>query len=180
MKAYIFLAEGFEEIEAVTVTDTLRRAEVDIKTVSITGDLEVKGSRNITLKADITFEKDKLMDAQMLILPGGMPGTKNLEDSILLADLLKNYHEKNKWISAICAAPMVLGKLGILKGKKATCYPSYKSYLEGAQFSEERVVQDGYIITSRGPGTALEFSLLLVEVLKGKGLSNKLRQAMIV
>lgn len=178
MKAYIFLAEGFEEIEAVTVIDTLRRAEIDIKAVSTSGNLEVKGSRNLVLKADAIFDENPLTDAQILILPGG-PGTKNLAKDNKLAGLLKDHVKESKYIAAICAAPMVLGKLGLLSGKEATCYPGYESDLEGAKVKEDRVVVDGNFITSKGPGTALEFSLKLVEILKGKELSDKLRKAMI-
>ncbi|MDQ2085627.1 DJ-1/PfpI family protein [Herbivorax sp. ANBcel31] len=179
MNAYIFLAEGFEEIEAVTVIDTLRRAEIDIKTVSMSESLEVKGSRDVILKADILFDENAFEDAQILILPGGMPGTKNLAESSKLADVLKSHAKGDKYIAAICAAPMVLGKLGLLSGKEATCYPSFESYLDGAKIKEDRVVVDGNFITSKGPGTALEFSLKLVEILKGKELSDKLRKAMI-
>lgn len=179
MKAYIFLAEGFEEIEAVTAIDTLRRAEVDIKAVSISENLEVKGSRDVILKADILFDENQLEDGDMLILPGGMPGTKNLEKDSRLAELLKKYAKENKYIAAICAAPMVLGKLGLLSGKEATCYPGFESDLEGAKVSDDKVVVDGNFITSKGPGTALEFSLKLVEILKGKELSDELRKDMI-
>lgn len=179
MKAYIFLAEGFEEIEAVTAIDTLRRAEIDIKAVSMSESLEVKGSRNVVLKADILFDEKQLKDANMLILPGGMPGTKNLENDGRLAELLQKSAKENKYIAAICAAPMVLGKLGLLFGKEATCYPGFESYLEGAKVKDEKVVVDGKFITSRGPGVALDFSLKLVEILKGKELSDKLSKDMI-
>jgi 4-methyl-5(b-hydroxyethyl)-thiazole monophosphate biosynthesis len=179
MKAYIFLAEGFEEIEAVTAIDTLRRAEVDIKAVSISENLEVKGSRDVILKADILFDENQLEDGDMLILPGGMPGTKNLEKDSRLAELLKKYAKKNKYIAAICAAPMVLGKLGLLSDKEAACYPGFEPYLEGAKVKNDKVVVDGNFITSRGPGVALDFSLKLVEILKGKDLSDKLRGDMI-
>ena len=179
MKVYVFLAEGFEEIEAVTTIDTLRRAKIDIKAVSMSENLEVTGSRDIILKADVLFDTKQLEDAEMLILPGGMPGTTNLEKDSRLAELLKKQANENKYIAAICAAPMVLGKLGLLSGKEATCYPGFESDLEGAKVSDDKVVVDGNFITSKGPGTALEFSLKLVEILKGKELSDELRKDMI-
>lgn len=180
MKVYIFLADGFEEIEAITVIDVLRRAGVDIKTVSITGKNEVIGSHQIKVTADLLFDKNQLKDGEMIVLPGGMPGTKNLLEHKELSDLIKYYNESDKWIAAICAAPMVYGRMGLLKGKCATCYPGFEKDLEGAKLKEDKVVVDGKCITSRGPGTAIYFALKLAEILKGKQTADKLKEGMIV
>lgn len=177
MKVYVFLAEGFEEIEAVTVIDVLRRAQADLKTVSISEGLEVTGAHSIKLFCDLTFDCDSLLDGDMLVLPGG-PGTNRLYEHQGVASLLKSYSEKGKWIAAICAAPFILGRMGLLNGKAATCYPGYEKDLKGAKVCTERVVHDGKIITSRGPGTTMDFALKLVEVLKGKELSENLRSGM--
>lgn len=179
MKIYVFLAEGFEEIEAVTIIDVLRRAKMNVQTVSVTKRKEVTGSHNMTLTADLLFDTENLKDGAMLVLPGGMPGTTNLGAHTGLASLLTDYFERNLWLAAICAAPIVLGKLGLLKGRMATCFPGCEADLTGATCSTSNIVEDGKIITSRGPGTAMDFSLKLVEVLAGAELSNKLRIGML-
>mgnify|MGYP000238073667 CR=1 FL=1 len=176
MTIYVMMAEGFEEIEAVTIVDILRRAELDAKTVSISGNKEVTGAHGVTLHADILFDVELLKEGDMVVLPGGMPGTENLEAHPGLTSLLRYYAEEGKWIAAICAAPMVLGRMGLLKGKAATCYPGFEEYLAGAECRTERVVQEGKFITSRGPGTAMEFSLKLVEVAVGRELANTIRE----
>lgn len=176
MKVYVMMAEGFEEIEAVTIVDILRRAELDAKTVSVSGNREVTGTHGITLHADIPFDAELLKDGDMVVLPGGMPGTENLEAHSGLASLLRYYAEEGKWVAAICAAPMVLGRMGLLKGKAATCYPGFENYLVDAECRTERVVQEGKFITSRGPGTAMEFSLKLVEVAAGRELADTIRE----
>lgn len=180
MKVYVFLADGFEEIEAVTIIDILRRAQVDVKSVSVSGSKEVNGAHGIVVNADMLFDSNLLNDGDMLVLPGGMPGATNLELHKGLALLLKEYRDKDKWLAAICAAPKVLGKMGLLKGKSATCYPGFEADLNGAECSTERVVKDGKIITSRGPGTAIEFSLKLVEVLISLELSSKLKSGILL
>lgn len=180
MKGYVFFAEGFEEIEAVTVVDVLRRAGLKITMVSMTGNLEVRGAHDIPVVTDELFEYVDHQGADILILPGGMPGTKNLAASHKLGELLKKYHGEGKWVTAICAAPSILGGLGILKGKQATSYPGYEPQLEGAVISHAPVVQDGNIITSRGAGTALEFALKLVEISVGREKAMNLREGMIV
>lgn len=180
MKGYVFFAEGFEEIEAVTVVDVLRRAGLKITMVSMTGSLEVRGAHQIPVVTDELFEYVDHQGADILILPGGMPGTKNLAASPKLGALLKKYNAEGKWVTAICAAPSILGGLGILQGKNATSYPGYEPQLEGATISHAPVVQDGNIITSRGAGTALEFALKLVEISVGHEKALNLREGMVV
>ena len=133
----LFLAEGFEEIEAITVIDVLRRAEIPVKTVSITPSLQVKGAHGVVVEADTTFETVTADDFDFLILPGGMPGTKHLDENKKLNDWLLAHVGRGGRVAAICAAPSVLGRLGLLKGKKATCYPGFESMLLGADFTAE-------------------------------------------
>jgi 4-methyl-5(b-hydroxyethyl)-thiazole monophosphate biosynthesis len=177
---YIHLAEGFEEIEAITIIDVLRRAALNILTVSVTGEQEVNGSHGIPVKADLLFEKVKYEEAQMIILPGGMPGSRNLMEHQGLRKQLLSFNESGKYIGAICAAPMVLGDLGILKGKNAVCYPGFEGNLKGAKVQTQPTVIDGNIITGRGVGAAHEFSLKIVSLLKGPEASLKLRQALLI
>ena len=172
---YLHLAEGFEEIEAVTVFDLLKRAEIGIELVSVTGSLRVKGSRGALLIADILFEDADYDSCEMIVLPGGMPGSANLAAHVRLLEKLYSFANLGKHIAAICAAPaLVLGEHGILKGRKATCYPGMEEHLKGAEFSSENVVSDENIITSRGPATAMAFALTIIEALKGADLSNRI------
>lgn len=164
-KAYVFLAEGFEEIEAVTPIDLLRRAGVDAHFVSVTGKKAVTGAHGITYQADLLFEEIEAAD--LLVLPGGMPGTTNLLAHQGLLQLLREQNAAKKQIAAICAAPMILGALGILRGKRATIYPGMESHLTDALPGTDAVVTDGNITTSRAPGTAIPFSLRLAELLTG-------------
>lgn len=164
---YVFLATGFEEIEALTPVDILRRAGMDVKLVSITGEEVVTGARQINVKTDLTFDNIDKNWADVLVLPGGMPGTKNLLAYEPLMELVKEYNSNNKRIAAICAAPTIFGKLGILNGKKAICYPGMEEELIGADVYNIPVVTDGNITTSRGMGTALDFALELLELLSG-------------
>jgi 4-methyl-5(b-hydroxyethyl)-thiazole monophosphate biosynthesis len=179
MLVYLHLAEGFEEIEALSVVNILRRAKIDIKTVSITGKKEVMGAHGITVLADILFEDAKYSKAQMIVLPGGMPGTNNLEEHKGLEDKIKEFYNSEKWLAAICAAPSILGKLNLLKDKEATCYPGFEKYLTDANCSKASVVVSDKIITSRGPGTAAYFAFKLVEIIKGNKLARKLKEVMI-
>lgn len=171
---YLFLAEGFEEIEALTVVDLLRRAQIEITTVSITGAKKVTGSHEISVEADAAFKDVNYNEAEMLVLPGGMPGTKHLLEHKELVQLLKEFHGQNKHIAAICAAPSVLGVNGLLKGKKATCYPGFEDKLIEAVYTGSKIEEDGNIITSKGMGTAIDFSLKIIERLKDKTLANKI------
>ncbi len=176
-KVYLFLAEGFEEIEGLTVVDLLRRANIDIVMVSITGDLHVTGSHQITTIADILFDEVDYSDADMLVLPGGLPGTNNLSEHKGLDRLLRDFALKDKKLAAICAAPRVLGSKGILKGMNATCYPGNEDLLLGAHVINADVVNDGNITTSKGMGTAIDFSLSLIKTLKGSEEALRIAQA---
>ena len=173
-KVYVFLAEGFEEMEAVTPIDLLRRAGVDAKLVSVTGNRAVTGAHGVTYLADLLFEEIE-EDADMLVLPGGLPGAQNLQDNEALGKLLLKFHEEGKFVCAICAAPMVLGHLGILQGKKATIYPGMEDRLIGATPVADKVCRDGNVITGKGPGAAMTFAITLVEALAGKEVADKLR-----
>lgn len=174
-KALVFLAEGFEEMEAVTPLDLLRRAGIDAKFVSLAGTLAVTGSHGVTYLADMLFDEKVASEADMLILPGGLPGAQNLQDNEALGKLLLKFHEEGKFVCAICAAPMVLGHLGILQGKKATIYPGMEDRLIGATPVADKVCRDGNVITGKGPGAAMTFAITLVEALAGKEVADKLR-----
>ncbi len=177
---YAFFADGFEEIEAFTAIDTLRRAGFDVVMVSVTGDEIVVGAHDISVLCDSMFENCDFFDAALLLLPGGMPGASTLEKHEGLRKLIADFAAKNKPLAAICAAPMVLGKMGLLKGRKVTCYPSFEQYLEGAECVDELVVRDGNIITGMGPGGAMHFALAIVEMLEGAEKVAELKEAMCV
>ena len=177
---YVHLADGFEEIEALTIVDVLRRADIAVNTVSVTGAKTVRGAHDIMVAADLLFQEANYEKCEMIVLPGGMPGTANLAKHEGLAKQLNAFAQNGKWLAAICAAPSVLGSLSLLKGKRVTSYPGYQNKLIGAIYTEESVVRDGKLITSRGPGTAMEFSLKLVELLKNEQVASALRKAMIV
>lgn len=178
-KTYVFLADGFEEVEGLTVVDLLRRAKVEVIMTSVTGSGEVRGANGITVKADQLFEDIDASDADMLILPGGQPGTTNLGVYKPLTELLVKWNADGKKMAAICAAPMVFGGLGLLRGKKATCYPGCEGGLEGAETVEDRVVTDGNITTSRGVGTAIAFALELITILADKETSDTIRKGIV-
>lgn len=172
-KVNVFFATGYEEVEALAVVDLLRRAGIETDMVSITDDLYVTGSHNITVKMDKTF--DELDEsADVIVLPGGLKGTENLGAHTGLTDMIKRYNEQGRYIAAICAAPTVFGKLGLLNGVNATCYPGMEDELAGANKLTDKVVIDGNIITSRGMGTAIDFGLALVGMLKGFGTADNL------
>lgn len=165
-KALIFLTTGFEEIEALATVDILRRGEVDVKTVSLTDEKTVVGSHAIPVVADVLFSDVDFTAIDMLILPGG---TTKINDHEGLKKQVKAFAEADKDIAAICAAPMVLGGLGLLRGKSATCYPGFEKYLDGANLkTQEAVVIDGKVVTGRGPGLTFDFALQLLEILAGK------------
>lgn len=175
---YILLADGFEEIEALCPLDLLRRAGVETKTVSITEKRTVTGSHGITVTADLTAE-NSISDIEMLILPGGMPGSTNLDQSKFCDGLVRNAAKSGAYLAAICAAPLVLGRRGLLEGKEAVCFPGFENELAGARLSDKRVVRDGKIITAIGMGAALEFGLALVEIFCGKETAEKLGGAVL-
>ncbi len=173
---YVFLAEGFEEIEALTPVDILRRGGVDTVTVGI-GGKNIKGSHGISVSADISDSEFKPDDkTEGIILPGGMPGTLNLEASVSVMEAVSYCADRNILIGAICAAPSILGHLGMLKGKNATAFPSFQSELDGAVLGDF-VVRDGMIVTARGMGVSVEFGLKLLEVLKGKETADKVKES---
>jgi len=176
----VYLADGFEEIEAITVIDVLRRAEIDARMISITGRKTVKGAHNVTVEADELFENVDNSAADMLVLPGGMPGTRYLGEHKGLSEIIRSFAEKNKPIAAICAAPSILGRMGLLNGRKAVCYPGFEEALKGAVIGENIVSQEENYITSKGPGTAIYFALRLVELLVDKETAEELREGMIV
>ena len=177
---YIHLAEGFEEIEAVTIIDVLRRAGLNVISVSLTANRIVKGSHNIEIKADLLFADVDYSKGTMIILPGGMPGSKNLNEHEGLKRQIIDYQNKGLYLAAICAAPIVLGGLGILKGKRAVCYPGYEAHLIGANVQSDPYMVDNNIITGRGVGAALLFSLEIVRILKSEESALELSRAMLV
>ena len=177
---YVFFADGFEEIEAFTPVDVMRRAGLNVEMVSVTPDEIVVGAHAIPVLCDKNIVNCDFSDAAMLLLPGGMPGAATLGESKELAKALEGFAEQQKPIAAICAAPMVLGKLGILKGKKATCYPGFEQYLEGATYTASLVEKDGNIITGKGPGAAMGFAMAIVELLKGAEVVAELKAAMMI
>lgn len=176
-KIYAFLADGLEEVECLAVVDILRRAKLDVTMVSITGHTSVTGSHNITITADALFEECDFSDADMLFLPGGMPGTNHLAAHQGLTDLILSCDAKQKYLAAICAAPSIYGGLGLLSGKHATCYPGFENKCTGALIEKNGVVTDGHFITARGLGFAIDLGLELVRVLAGEALSTEIRDA---
>lgn len=178
-KACVFLADGFEEVEGLTVVDILRRAEVDVKMVSVMGKKDICGSHGIVIEADSLFEEERFEDADLLVLPGGMPGTLNLKAHEGLASLLVSFDKEERYLAAICAAPSVLGGLGILKGRKACCYPSFEEQLDCGEVLFDPVVTDGHVTTGRGLGTAILFALRLTELLCGKEKADELSKSIV-
>ena len=175
---YVFLANGFEEVEAICPVDIIRRAGLSVTTVGI-GGTQITGSHGITVSADISENDIDLADTEMIFLPGGMPGTLNLAASATVKNAIKYATENNKYISAICAAPSILGEMGLLKGKEAICYPGFEDKLIGARISEKKVVKDGKIITAAGMGVATDMGLCIVETLVDKEKAENLRTAVI-
>ena len=178
-KVYVFLAEGFEEIEGLTVVDLLRRAKIETEMVSIMETKQVKGSHGIEVTADSMFADNDYNDATVLVLPGGMPGTLNLGNHEGLCELLKKHYGEEKMIAAICAAPSVFGQLGFLNGRIATCYPGFESKLEGAIVCSTKVAVDGNVITARAMGSAIEFALKMIEVLVGLEKAMEIREGIV-
>ncbi len=171
-KAFVFLATGFEETEAIGTIDLLRRGDIDATLVSITGEYIVEGAHGIGVLADALLEETDLTDADALVLPGGMPGANNLNACEPLLQQLLAHHKQGKVVAAICAAPLVLGGLGILDGRKATCYPGFEQTLKGAVHTGEAVVTDGAVITGKGPGLVFHFGLAIIEALQGKAVAK--------
>lgn len=174
---YVFLAEGFEEMEALAPIDLLRRVGVEVTTVGVGGKL-IKGAHGVGFTADSDGEGLDFSDVDCVVLPGGMPGTTNLDASPMVEACLMKAAEKKALIAAICAAPSVLGHKGLLKGKKATCFPGFEEDLLGALHTGAPVEKDGNIITARGAGVALDFALALVAELKGETAAKELRESL--
>lgn len=174
--SYIFLTTGFEEIEAIATIDVLRRAGLNVVTVSVESSKQVEGSHGVVVTADTLLEANDYSDSSILILPGG---TVRLGEFDFLNKLLVSQNNAGKPIAAICAAPSLLGRLGILEGKEATCYPGFEEYLQGAKVVDKRVAADGNVITGRGPGCTVEFALKIVEVLLGQAKRQEVAEALI-
>jgi 4-methyl-5(b-hydroxyethyl)-thiazole monophosphate biosynthesis len=178
-KVLVPLAPGFEEIEAITIIDVLRRAGIEVVTVSLNS-IDVKGAHNIPVIADKRIVQIKIDEYDGIVLPGGMPGAKNLKENSQILNFVRKINEKKGLVAAICAAPMVLETAGILENVNATSYPSFKKEVPSCNYKEERVVKDGNIITSRGAGVALEFALEVVEYLEGRDVKEDLIDSMLV
>jgi protein deglycase len=179
-KIYVLLAEGFEEVEALTPADVLNRAGFDVKLVSTTADLMVEGAHHIAVKCHCFIEDLNVEEAIMLILPGGLPGTLNLMANEKVKSCIRDFNNREKWIGAICAAPMILGEMNLLFGKKVTCYPGYEKHLLGATALTQPAVTDGNIITGRGIGAAMDFSLEIVRQLTDRATAEELAVKMVV
>ncbi len=178
---YCFLADGFEEIEAITTVDMLRRAKIEIKTVAVTEDkkLTVNGAHSIPVVCDMHIDEAVADDNLVgVFLPGGMPGTTNLDESEQVRELVDFCNKNDRYIFAICAAPSVLGHMGLLKGKKATCYPGFEGELAGAQYTAEPCTQDGKVITGKGPGATIDFASLIITELVSEDVASQLTSAM--
>lgn len=178
-KAAVLLADGFEEIEALTVVDLLRRARIYVDTVSVSDEYMVDGSHGINVQTEDLFDEVDFSEFDMIVLPGGMPGTSNLRSHQGVCRIVREFCEEGKYVGAICAAPSILGNMGLLKGKRAACYPTVEDQLQGAVLVTSPVVQDGNIITSRGMGTAVDFGLKLVEVMTDKLKADEVAESII-
>ena len=175
---YVFFATGFEDVEALAPVDILRRAGVEVQTVSITDEKVVYSAHNVGVVTDITLAEARLGEAQLMVLPGGLPGSTNLDACQPLTEALLRHYAAGRPVAAICAAPMVLGHLGILKGRRATCYPGVEHELTGATYTANTVERDGCVVTGNGPGAAMEFGYTLVDLLLGDCAADGLRQGM--
>lgn len=178
-QALIFLAPGYEEVEMLTVVDLLRRCNISIDMVSITDTLAVTSSHNVTVQADKLFQDADFETAQMIILPGGLPGTTNLEAFSPLTDKIREFAAQKKWLSAVCAAPTVYDHLGVFHGCQATCYPDFADKLTDAVYVKRPVVVDDIFITSRGAGTTIEFAAAIVERFSGKEAADSVLKKII-
>lgn len=180
VKVYQFLATGFEETEALAPMDILRRGGVDVQTVSVTGTDYVESSHRVIVKADVRFEEADLSDADLLMIPGGMPGASNLNAHPGVREALLNQFKSGRRVSAICAAPMVLGSIGILRGKRATCYPGFEKYLDGAEYTRELCTVDDTITTGKGPAAAFVYGFCLLAQLTSEELAQKVKTDMLI
>ena len=173
---YVFLADGFEIIEALAPVDMLRRAKIDVKTVGVSSEI-VTSSCGVGVKCDMTIDEFDFYDVEAVVLPGGMPGTLNLENSSAVQKVIDNANNTNAFICAICAAPSILGHKGLLSGKKAVCFPGFENSLEGCEPCSEYVVTDGKFIPANGAGVCIDFGLEIVKQLRGGELSDEIRKS---
>lgn len=173
---YVFLADGFEIIEALAPVDMLRRAKIDVKTVGVSSEI-VTSSCGVGVKCDMTIDEFDFYDVEAVVLPGGMPGTLNLENSSAVQKVIDNANNTNAFICAICAAPSILGHKGLLSGKKAVCFPGFENSLEGCEPCSKYVVTDGKFITAKGAGVCIDFGLEIVKQLRGGELSDEIRKS---
>jgi len=175
MRAGVFFGERFEEVEAITVVDFLKRAGMDVETVSVSHTHHVRGSHGVEIKTDFTFDEIRISTLDIIVLPGG-PGFGNLEKNVTLMKYVKRFPTEGKYVAAICAAPSILGHAGLLEGKKATCYPGYEKELTGAEYTGEQAVIDGNIITGRSAGCAVPFALAIIKATIGAEAAEKVSQ----
>ena len=178
MKILVPLADGLEEIETVTCIDVLRRAGVNVTTAGL-DKITIEGGHNINLEADAKLSEIDGKEYDGIVLPGGIPGATNLRDNTEVVKLVKELNYKGKLVAAICAAPIVLEKAGVIENKSATSYPGFDEQMNSCNYSEERVIRDNNIITGRGPGVALEFALQIVSYLQGENKKEELKEAML-
>lgn len=176
---YEFLANGFEDVEALAPLDIMRRANLNVKTVSVTGRKEVETAHHVKVVADVLFEEVDFSDVEMLFLPGGMPGAANLAAHAGLRTLIAKAYKEGKLLTAICAGPMVYGRMGLLKGRKATCYPGFEKELEGAEYTGTLVQLDGPFTTAKGPAASFSLGYAIVERLCGKEKADELKDGMV-
>ena len=181
MRSFLFLANGFEEIEALTTVDVMRRAGMDVKTVSINADRKATGAHGVIVTADATFNECDFDGAEWLILPGGMPGASNLAAHERLCDKLHDHNAKGGKIAAICASPgVVLGPLGIMRGKAGVCYPGFETLMQGCNVQSTLVAVDDNVVTGSSPAAAMPFALAIVEITKGAEVADSVAQGMLL
>ena len=175
----MFFGTGYEEVEALAAIDIMRRAGIEVDMVSITGEKYVTSSHKVTVEMDCLLEDVDFEKVKMIVLPGGMPGTTNLEACAPLMEQVEKFYEQKKLLAAICAAPSIFGHRGMLKGRNACCYPSFESHLEGATVTKNPCEVSDHVITSRGMGCAVDFGLAIVEKLRGKEAADKVAESII-
>lgn len=178
-KVAVVLADGFEETEAMAIIDVLRRAEIDTVVAGL-HDGHIMSARKVRVVPDTVIDAVRADDFDMLVLPGGQPGSDNLNADLRVKELIKGFSRKNKLLGAICAAPIVLAGAGVIEGRHVTSYPTYKGKLGNVVYEEKSVVSDGNVLTSRGAGTALTFGLAIVERLVGREKAQKIKEAMLI